>query len=174
MADVEKDGKNMKINILSVIESFGRMSKSDKDEYLKLFNKYTDSRTQKFYFTPTKSELKSDFVDLKTKLLGSIDGPNNKFLQQFVLEYGEQGFIEVIGIYYTNCFANGLGIKAARFNHSCCSNANLYVVDEECPNHNWLKMHLLNYNSMFCLKSKVYNGHITLSVFFSKDIGIRP
>ena len=111
MADVENDGRNIKINVLSVIQSFGCMSKSDKDEYFKLYNKYTDSRTQKFHFTPTKSELKSDFVDLKTKLqLGTVD-PNNKYLQNFVFEHGEQGFIEVIGIYYTNCFANGLGIK---------------------------------------------------------------
>jgi len=116
VADVEKDGGNIKINVLSVIQSFEHMCKTDREEYLKLFNKYTDSKTeQKFHFTPTKAELKSDFVDLKSKLqlLGTAvdDDPNNKFLQKFVLEHGEQGFIEVIGIYYTNCFANGLGIK---------------------------------------------------------------
>ena len=116
VADVEKDGGNIKINVLSVIQSFEHMCKTDREEYLKLFNKYNDSRKdQKFHFTPSRAELKSDFVDLKSKLqlldTAVDDDPNNKFLQKFVLEYGEQGFIEVIGIYYTNCFANGLGIK---------------------------------------------------------------
>ena len=42
-----------------------------------------------------------------------------------------QRFVDIIGIYDTNCFENGLGIKAARFNHSCCSNANAYWNKED-------------------------------------------
>ena len=53
------------------------MSKSDQDEYMKLYNAYP----------------------------------------------GRQGFSDVFGIYKTNCFANGVGIKVSRFNHSCSSNA---------------------------------------------------
>ena len=36
---------------------------------------------------------------------------------------GCQGFSEVFGIYKTNSFATGVGIKASRFNHSCSPNA---------------------------------------------------
>ena len=61
----------------SVIQSFERMSKSDQDEYLKLYNAYA----------------------------------------------GRQGFSDVFGIYQTNSFPQGVGIKSSRFNHSCCPNA---------------------------------------------------
>ena len=36
--------------------------------------------------------------------------------------------IHIIGIYVTNCFDNGVGIKMARFNHSCRSNAEYRLV----------------------------------------------
>ena len=61
----------------SVIQSFECMSKSDQDEYLKLYNAYA----------------------------------------------GRQGFSDVFGIYQTNSFPQGVGIKSSRFNHSCCPNA---------------------------------------------------
>ena len=38
--------------------------------------------------------------------------------------YTGEEFSEVIGIYMTNAYDVGLGFKASRFNHSCCSNAN--------------------------------------------------
>ena len=58
-----------------LIQSFKRMSKSDQDEYMKLYNAFA----------------------------------------------GRQGFSDVFGIYRTNAFPNGLGIRASRFNHSCSS-----------------------------------------------------
>ena len=36
-----------------------------------------------------------------------------------------QGFSEIFGIYMSNAYEGGLGIKMSRFNHSCCSNANI-------------------------------------------------
>ena len=60
-----------------VTQSFKQMSKSDQDEYLKLYNAHA----------------------------------------------GRQGFSDVFGIYKTNAFPNGVGIKTSRFNHSCSSNA---------------------------------------------------
>ena len=60
-----------------VIQSFEHMSKSDQDEYMKLYNAHA----------------------------------------------GSQGFSDVFGIYKTNAFPDGVGIKASRFNHSCSPNA---------------------------------------------------
>ena len=57
-----------------------------------------------------------------------------EYLKLHNVHSGHQEFSEIIGIYMTNAYEFGLGIKLARFNHSCCSNANLYVVDEEGPN----------------------------------------
>ena len=64
---------SIQVNPKSLIQSFGCMSKSDQDEYLKLYNAYADC----------------------------------------------QGFSDVFGIYKTNAFPTGVGIKASRFNHSC-------------------------------------------------------
>ena len=75
----------------NVIQSFVCMSKSDQDEYLKLYNAHADPLSKKFAQCA-----------------------------------GRQGFSDVFGIYKTNAFTCGLGIKASRFNHSCCSNAALH------------------------------------------------
>ena len=39
--------------------------------------------------------------------------------------------LNIIGIYSTNAFKMGVGIQTARFNHSCCSNAEAIWDDED-------------------------------------------
>ena len=46
-----------------------------------------------------------------------------EYLKLYNAYAGCQGFSEVFGIYKTNSFATGVGIKASRFNHSCSPNA---------------------------------------------------
>ena len=46
-----------------------------------------------------------------------------EYLKLHNVHSGHQEFSEIIGIYMTNAYEFGLGIKLARFNHSCCSNA---------------------------------------------------
>ena len=75
--------------------------------------------------------LKRDFAILQ-KYAGSYKDENVfGFVNEFIFAQGYQGFIDVIGIYFTNSFQTGLGIKASRFNHSCCSNANAYWNEDE-------------------------------------------
>ena len=41
----------------------------------------------------------------------------------FILKEDKNQILKIYGIYRTNCFENGVAIHFARFNHSCCSNA---------------------------------------------------
>ena len=47
----------------------------------------------------------------------------DEYLKLYNAHAGRPGFSNVYGIYKTNAFTNGIGIKASRFNHSCCPNA---------------------------------------------------
>ena len=59
---------------------------------------------------------------------------------------GLQGFIKVVGIYETNFFGSGLGIKIARFNHSCCPNANPVGNKADGKKNSW---NWINYTCFF-------------------------
>ena len=63
---------------------------------------------------------------------------------------GLQGFIKVVGIYETNFFGSGLGIKIARFNHSCCPNANPVGNKADGKKNSW---NWINYTCFFTIYS---------------------
>ena len=100
--------------VTDVIEAFGRMTKIEKKEYLKLYNNYTDSVP--YEWTLTYNNVSQSRMENTTE-----------FVKEFILENSYQEFCDVIGIYFTNFFDScGLGIQASRFNHSCCSNADAF------------------------------------------------
>ena len=108
------------LDLFSIIEGFGYMNKIEKEEYLKLHNKFTDSVR-----VPDELMLLG-YKDIQSKIEKNPSG----FVGEFIHEQGYQGFIDVIGIYLTNTFDNGVGIQASKFNHSCCPNANSYWNEE--------------------------------------------
>ena len=111
------------LELLSIIEGFGHMNKIEIAEYLKLHNNFTDS-------DKVPDQWKLDYATIKQTLIeknpSAFDLSRFGFVKEFILKQGDQGFIDVIGIYLTNTFSHGLGIQASKFNHSCCPNANSY------------------------------------------------
>ena len=115
------DSGSIIYHVTDVIEAFGRMTKIEKKEYLKLYNNYTNSVPNEWtlsYNIFLQSQMKNNQME------------NNKtgFVEEFILEHSYQEYCKVIGIYFTNFFGSGsgLGIQASRFNHSCCSNADAF------------------------------------------------
>ena len=89
LAEVESNGIWTDKLFNEVWSNFILMSKSNRDDYLKLSNQFKE-----ITFEKSKIENADDLKLLR----------------------------EIIGIYETNKFKGGVGIQAARFNHSCCSN----------------------------------------------------
>ena len=48
-------------------------------------------------------------------------------IETFAKSRSKDEILKIYGIYRTNCFENGVAINFARFNHSCCSNAEQMV-----------------------------------------------
>ena len=48
-------------------------------------------------------------------------------IETFSKSRSKDEILKIYGIYRTNCFENGVAINFARFNHSCCSNAEQMV-----------------------------------------------
>ena len=96
----------------NLLDSFNQMCKSDQEEYLKLYNRFSIDNS-----SPTENQSKNQQKEEQThrrKWLQSCTDFNNEDIETF---------LKIDGIYVTNGFENGVGIKAARFNHSCRSNA---------------------------------------------------
>ena len=91
------------------------------DVYLKLYNAYNDGSVE------VQDSDKRIYFLLREEAQAALDssfGAKIEFVHEFILEQGYQGFIDVVGIYNSNSTRSGLGIKASRYNHSCCQNAN--------------------------------------------------
>merc|ERR1719228_278714 len=78
------------------------MSKTDQKEYMKLHDKYDD-------VSSLPMELKI-ILGCRSQMISKMSGGNKKN-------------DKIFKIWNTNVFANGLGIKSARFNHSCRPNS---------------------------------------------------
>jgi hypothetical protein len=90
---------------LNCLSFFEEMGQSEKDEYLKLWNKFDDKQPQ--------SQLMSDNFDFY-----------RQFVQNTVVGMEEvKKCMTIIGIYLTNETCGGVLIKICQFNHSCKSNA---------------------------------------------------
>jgi len=96
-----------------VIEKFIKMEKKQKEEYLKLSNKYKEKLDQDHPY----------IVDLQQF--------SHNTLQKFFpfLDLGEidvETALQVYEIFDTNAFHNGVFLKMSRFNHSCIANAEYF------------------------------------------------
>ena len=95
--------------IQNVISLFEQMTKSDKEEYFKLHNKYEREHVLQDNFR----------LDLKIQMLKTII----MMMEAGSTRMEAENILEIIGIYETNGFENGLKLKTSRFNHSCWPNA---------------------------------------------------
>ena len=96
----------------SQIESFLSMSQNDQEEFLKLHNRFEDSNT-------FSNDDEADYF-LKLKQFSEIYSFYND--PGLLEEFDENLALIVLGIYATNSFPEGVGIKISRFNHSCRPN----------------------------------------------------
>ena len=63
-----------------------------------------------------------------------------EYLKLYNAYSGRQGFSDVFGIYKTNSFPTGVGIKTSRFNHSCSPNAVRQWEDDRSEIRAWSKI----------------------------------
>ena len=63
-----------------------------------------------------------------------------EYLKLYNAYSGRQGFSDVFGIYETNAFPTGVGIKTSRFNHSCSPNAVRQWKDDRAEIRAWSKI----------------------------------
>merc|ERR1712156_372053 len=98
------------IRLKNLLDSFKKMSQSDQDEYLQLYNRFS-----------VENGHKKEEQSHRKKWLQSCTDFNNEDIETF---------LKIDGIYVTNGFEMGVGIKAARFNHSCRSNAECRFSDD--------------------------------------------
>ena len=101
-----------------VIEAFSSMSKDDQESYLMLHNKFSDLES-------LNDEMKSNYLEAKHEV-EAID-------RDFASKDNNLGLnLKIICLFITNGFINGVvRIKTARFNHSCCSNAEMLLRDNQ-------------------------------------------
>ena len=89
-------------DLKSLILSYEAMSIEDQEEFTKLHNRFE----------------KLEDLELTAK-------------QKEFATKSNQDILKIYGIYRTNSFENGVAINFARFNHSCCSNAEAIWNEEE-------------------------------------------
>ena len=94
-------------SLMNSLATSTMLSKIDKEEYLKLHNKFQRHHV-----------LQGDFrLNLKVQVL------KRTIMKMEADAVRAENILKIIGIYETNRFENGLKIKTSRFNHSCWPNA---------------------------------------------------
>jgi len=93
--DIENEADEMwsKDLFMRLLQNFQTMNPTDREKYLKLYSRHTMEELHKKLDLSGKDPTISDLI------------------------------LKLYGIYETNKFKGGVGIQAARFNHSCTSNA---------------------------------------------------
>jgi len=111
----------------SLLIAYSKMNASDQIEFLKLHNRFkVDNHGEK------NPELLKRQSQLKEWIhQNNIKIPNNNNNNNHSNNSSSDMVLNIIGIYDTNCFQKGVGIRTARFNHSCCSNAEAIWNEEE-------------------------------------------
>ena len=94
-----------KIDLADLFKSFNKMSQENQEGFLKLHNRFETVEALEL----TKKQ--KDWLETNAK--------------------NKDKMLEIYGIYRTNGFENGVAINFARFNHSCCSNAEAMWNDDE-------------------------------------------
>merc|ERR1712050_643801 len=94
------------------------MSEQNQEDFLKLHNRFENI----------------DDLELTEKQKLAIDNCANSKNKE-----DKNQILKIYGIYRTNCFENGVAIHFARFNHSCCSNAEAMWNENEDENANEIR-----------------------------------
>jgi len=107
------DIHNSTNNIWALMEAFLQMSESDKLEYMSLHDKYDNMEV-----LPSYSQLlmKQELLDMKSRI-------------SFIFGEETEKVLKIYRIYESNCFDDGVSIKASRLNHSCNANTSFVVLD---------------------------------------------
>ena len=95
--------------IQGLMKSYNKMNKDDQEEYLKLYHTFKDLNFLNY------GERKH--LEKQRECLQEVFCMNPEQINIFQ---------EIYGIYTTNAFEMGIGLKSSRFNHSCVSNAQVY------------------------------------------------
>ena len=94
----------------TIIESFLSMSKINQEEFLKLWNKFSN-------LDSLSEELNQDFLDWKRSA--------RLYSNQFKIE--SNFILKIFCIYHSNAFCDGsLAIETSKFKHSCSPNADFH------------------------------------------------
>lgn len=99
-----------KIDVKSMLSSFDEMKQSHREDFMKLHNRF------------------ETVEDLE------LTNKQKNCIETFAKSRSKDEILKIYGIYRTNCFENGVAINFARFNHSCCSNAEQMVNEDENAN----------------------------------------
>ena len=97
-----------------IMDSFNKMKKSDQKEYLELYNQFeyvpeSDISQWQEHIESNRPISKESCINLwLLKVIKKIEDDKKKAEKIF----------NIVGIYYTNCLADGVEIKRARFNHT--------------------------------------------------------
>ena len=94
-----------KIDLKSLLDSYKSMSPGDQKEFINLHNRF--EKLEDLELTVKQKEWMS----------------KNSICPENILK--------IYGVYRTNSFENGVALNFARFNHSCCSNAEAMWNEEE-------------------------------------------
>lgn len=94
-----------KIDLTSLLNSFNKMSQEHQEGFLKLHNRFETLEALEL------TNKQKEWIETNAK--------------------DEEKMFQIYGIYRTNSFENGVAINFARFNHSCCSNAEAMWNEEE-------------------------------------------
>ena len=106
MLTSEISGIDGGMDIRKLIQNFNKLKRTEQDEYMKLHNKYNNLEI-------LSEEEKNNYLMAKKRIEEISD----------LSEKGKIAILNVVGIFNTNGFSSGIGLKSSRFNHSCCSNA---------------------------------------------------
>ena len=107
------DVHNRPNDIWGLMESFNQLNEADRLEYMTLHDKYDDLQA-----LPSYSQLliNQELLDKKSRI-------------SFMFGEDTEKVLKIYRIYESNCFDDGVSIKASRFNHSCDPNTSFVVLD---------------------------------------------
>jgi len=102
--------------IMTLLESYAEMNKSDQKEYMLLHNKYDDMHVLPLH---VRNTMKSEILSMEARIRLTFGHEAKKV----------ERILKIYNIYESNCFDDGLSIKTSRFNHSCQPNAAFVVME---------------------------------------------
>ena len=119
-------------------------------------------------------------IDVERSVIQSFEcmskSDQDEYLKLHNALAGHPGFSDIYGIYKTNAFKNGIGIKASRFNHSCSPNATIHWIEKDgvAELRAWAnikegeEINIMYISAMESLKSRVFRQNILSLHYYFK------